>query len=319
MAQKPRTIRSLLFAAGLAAAASPSFGGLAQAAPSAAATQKVCLVAAEQGQQLRNAGRLLDARGKFLTCQASVCPTIVRDDCIRWLGEVVDATPTVIVSIKDETGADIFDAKVFVDDKPLAIELLGRPLHLDPGRHTVRATRGEIAKESQVLVAQGTKQRTVEIVLASPPPAPPPPVKTDPPPPPPLPPIVKLPPPPPPPPPPLFGPQRYASIGVAGLGAIGLLGGAIIGAGYNSSIATLREGCGRTSSCAQADVDALKGDRTTAYVLTGIGATLLVTGAVLFVTGRPHRVESVDGRHARVAPAVVPVRGGAFAALEGTF
>lgn len=314
MRARPGLAPSVFFAAMLGAVMMPSVAREASAAPSAAAAkQKACLVAAEQGQQLRNAGHLLEAREQFLACQVAACPTIVREDCIKWLGEIVDVTPTVVISVRDGNGADVFDAKILVDGAPLSSDLLGRPFPLNPGKHTVLATRGDLKKEIQVLVAQGARQRSIEVVLSEPPAAPPP--KVEPPPPPP-PPIVKILPLPPPPPPPFFGPQRYTSLGVAGLGLVGLVTGAAIGAGYNSSIADLREGCGRTSSCAQSEVDALGGKRTTAYVLTGLGGVLVVTGAVLFATGRP-RPRAQE--RATLTPSIAPVRGGAFAALEGSF
>jgi hypothetical protein len=316
MRARPGLDPSVFFAAMLGAAMMPSVARDAVAAPSpAAAKQKACLVAAEQGQQLRNAGHLLEAREQFLACQVAACPAIVREDCIKWLGEIVDATPTVVISVRDATGADVFDAKILVDGAPLASDLLGRPFPLNPGKHTVVASRGELTKEIQVLVAQGSKQRSVEVVLSEPVVVAPP-SKIEPPLPFPPPPVVKVLPLPPPPPPPFFGPQRYASLGVAGLGLVGLVTGAAIGAGYNSSIADLREGCGRTSSCAQSDVDALGGKRTTAYVLTGLGSVLVVTGAVLFATGRP-RPRTPE--RAMLTPSIAPVRGGAFAALEGSF
>ena len=70
----------------------------------------VSLEAAEKGQQLRNAGKLISARERFLVCQAPTCPAIVREDCTKWIGEVADALPTVVVSVHDERGLDVFDA-----------------------------------------------------------------------------------------------------------------------------------------------------------------------------------------------------------------
>lgn len=280
-------------------------------------SQKECLVAAERGQQLRNAGKLMSARAELMVCQSASCPGIVRDDCIKWLGEIQDATPTVIVTVKDGVGSDILDAKVTVDGKPLTTEMLGRAIPLDPGAHVVRATRGDLERETQVLVTQGSKQRLVEVVLESPkepaaktdgpvttPPALPPPAVVTP---------VRIAPLPP---PPMFGTQRYVSVGVAGAGVLSLVVGAAIGAGYNSSVADLREGCGRTASCAQSEVDAIAGEKTAAYVFAGLGGALLVTSAVLFVTGAPQRRErSITS----LVPTIAPVAGGAFGALGGSF
>jgi len=285
---------------------------VALGASAAPPSQKVCLAAAEQGQQLRNAGKLLSAREQLLVCQSASCPSIVREDCIKWLGELAEATPTIVVSVKDGAGADVIDAKISVDGRPLANETLGRPIPIDPGAHVVRAARGELESQSQVLVTQGSKQRVVEVVLEAPKPAPI--VPSAPPPAPPPPPRVVLTPPPAPP-PPLFGPQRYVSLGVAGAGLVSLVAAAGIGAGYNSDVSSLRAGCGRTTSCRQEDVDAIAGQKTAAYVFAGVGGALLVTSAILFATGAPRE----RGPVARLVPAVGPVAGGALASLGGSF
>lgn len=314
MRDRARMATSVLLAAALSAAAWPSYARDANAKPSAADVQKACLVSAERGQQLRNAGQLLAARSEFLACQASACPGIVREDCIKWLGEIAETTPTVIVSVRDDDGTDILDATITVDGKPLSNDLLGRPFPVDPGRHKLRAQRGELTKELEVLVAQGSKLRSIEIVLAEPHHEPPP--KVEPPPPTVLPPPKVTPPPvPKPAPPPFLGPQRYASLGVAGIGVVTLVSGAFVGAGYNSSIADLRDGCGRTTSCSQSEVDALTGRRTAAYVLTGIGSALVVTGAVLFATGKPR----AQTRELSWVPSMSLVGGGAIASFEGAF
>lgn len=290
--------------AGLAAAPCPALG-----APTADA-QKACLEAAEKGQQLRNAGKLISARERFLVCQSPTCPAIVREDCTKWIGEIADAIPTVVVSVHDERGLDVFDADVTVDGVKISVDTLGHAMPVDPGRHTFKATRGEVTFEQLVLVTQGTKGRPIDLRLEPPkatePPKDPAP-KADP--------VL-------PPPrlvpvtprekPPIFGTQRYVAVGVAGAGALSLLVGAFVGASFNASIADLRAGCGATSSCTQAEVDAQTGKRTTAYLLAGVGGALLVTSAVLFATGKPRARDAATLSFS-------PVTGGAHLGLSGTF
>lgn len=302
----PKRARIAVLVAGLAGlVAAPSH---ALAGPAAEA-QRACLEAAEKGQQLRNAGKLISARERFLVCQAPTCPAIVREDCTKWIGEVADALPTVVVSVHDERGLDVFDADVTVDGVKIAGDTLGHAMPVDPGRHTFKATRGEVTFEQLVLVTQGTKGRAIDLRLEPPKPAEPP---KDPPkepvvlPPPRLVPITpreKT---------PLFGTQRYVAVGLAGAGAASLLVGAFVGASFNASIADLRAGCGATSSCTQDQVDEQTGKRTTAYVLTGVGGALLVTSAVLFVTGKPRARDAATLSFS-------PVAGGAHLGLSGTF
>lgn len=290
--------------AGLVAAPSPASG-----APAAEAQK--CLEAAEKGQQLRNAGKLISARERFLVCQSLTCPAIVREDCTKWIGEIGDAIPTVVVSVHDERGTDVFDAEVTVDGVKVPVDTLGRAMPVDPGRHTFKATRGEITFEQLVLVTQGTKGRPIDLRLEPPKAAEPPkdPAPKDV--------VVVLPPPKlvpvaPREKPPIFGTQRYVAVGVAGAGAASLLVGAFVGASFNASIADLRAGCGATSSCTQAEVDAQTGKRTTAYLLAGVGGALLVTSAVLFATGKPRARDTT-------ALSFSPVAGGAHLGLSGTF
>lgn len=284
-------------------------GARTASAASPGPSREACLAAAERGQELRNAGKLQSARAELLVCQAASCPGLVRQDCIRWYGEVAEAVPSVIVSVKDDAGDDLVDATITIDGQAVPRESLGRPVPVDPGAHTVRAVRGDLQREIQVIVAEGVKQRAVEIVLAPPQKAAPIAAPTAPVSPPrvvlvPSEPVERS----------LLGPQRYVAIAIAGAGAFAVVTGAAIGAGYNSDVSSLRAGCGRTTSCTQAEVDAIAGQKTAAYVLAGLGGALVVSGVVLFVTGAPPRREKPS-----LSAGVVPIGGGAFASLGGSF
>src|SRR5262245_7790898 len=79
--------------------------------------KKVCLAAAAQGQTLRDAHKLVEAREQFRTCAREQCPRVVQKDCVAWLSDVEKNLPSVVLTAKDEAGADIVEGKVSVDGK----------------------------------------------------------------------------------------------------------------------------------------------------------------------------------------------------------
>jgi hypothetical protein len=136
------------------------------AATAAVADDRVqaCIDASTQGQTLRQQGHLLGAREQMITCASDGCPKVVRAHCARWLGELDDRIPSVIVRARDASGDDLVDANVLVDGKPIKID--GRALPLDPGEHLVSIDRGGLHKEERVILIEGEASRLVELRLA---------------------------------------------------------------------------------------------------------------------------------------------------------
>src|SRR5215470_4150062 len=87
-------------------------------AASAQASKKACIEASEQGQQLRDEGKLIKAREKFLTCVRDTCPGMIRKDCTEWLAGVDANLPSVVVSARDESGHDVTTVRVLLDGEP---------------------------------------------------------------------------------------------------------------------------------------------------------------------------------------------------------
>jgi hypothetical protein len=146
-------------------------GITAAAAPSAAddGDRARCFEAAEQGQALRQAHQLVEARDQLRQCVAPACPATMQSDCASWLGEVERAIPTVVLSAKDVAGEDVLDVSVLVDGRPLASRLDGTALPVNPGAHTFafRWPDGS-SVERQLLVAEGQKAIVVAARLAPP-------------------------------------------------------------------------------------------------------------------------------------------------------
>jgi hypothetical protein len=123
-----------------------------------------CIQAATDGQTLRRNEKLLDARQQMLLCSRPVCPEIVRTHCARWLAEIEQSTPSLIVRAQDSTGADLPDAKLTVDGQ--AAPLGGKPLMLDPGNHVVviEMTNGS-RTETKVVLQPGELSRELVVQL----------------------------------------------------------------------------------------------------------------------------------------------------------
>jgi hypothetical protein len=68
---------------------------------------EACMLAAEKAQNLRNAGKLSDAKGELSLCVRERCPALVRRDCTQWMGEVLAMLPTVVPGARDAKGRDL--------------------------------------------------------------------------------------------------------------------------------------------------------------------------------------------------------------------
>ncbi len=137
------------------------------------AQEDACVSAYDASQRLRRDGKLLSARTELLRCASEACPAAVSKDCTRWLAEVEQSLPTIVLAARDEQGRDITEARVTLGERVLAERLDGRAVALDPGPHTLSfELAGGRKFEQQVVVRQGQKNRLVELRLEPRAPAP---------------------------------------------------------------------------------------------------------------------------------------------------
>ncbi|MEJ7733083.1 MAG: hypothetical protein WKG00_28285 [Polyangiaceae bacterium] len=134
-------------------------------------SKDACLEAHGKGQDLREAGKVSEAREQFLKCAQSACPSMVQSDCARFSEELQRIVPTVTFVARDGRGNDLPDVSVFVDDVAVASKLTGKSYELDPGSRTVRFVYGDKTIEQKVVVSQGEKGRTVAATFEDPSPA----------------------------------------------------------------------------------------------------------------------------------------------------
>jgi hypothetical protein len=265
----------LRHAAALVASAFVSFASVAEAAPNA------CVQANQDAQDLRNKGQLREARAQLLVCANKSCNAVIRGDCEKWLKEVDEETPSIVVRVVDSRGQDVLGANVTVDGA--RIELDGKPVSVDPGQRTIkaRAKSGDVA-EAKVLVVQREKARVIEVKLAnelspdgtrleatprgdgSSAPSHPPAGEST----------------------PTTGgwptiPITLGAIGVVALGAFAFF--EITG---QSAYRDLENGCGRTKSCRDTDIDPVKSKFVAAGVSLGVGVLALGAAAVVYFTSK---------------------------------
>src|SRR5215471_469259 len=152
-------------------------------APSVAYADEVttCVKASEQAQSLRDEGKYKKAREQLLVCTRDVCPGMVRKDCVGWLQDLDASMPSVVITARDPNGKDLIDVKVTVDGQPFADKLDGKPLTVDPGKHTFHyEAAGAPPVDEDVVMHAGEKNRQISVKLgnAPPPPTTPPPATT---------------------------------------------------------------------------------------------------------------------------------------------
>jgi hypothetical protein len=130
--------------------------------------KRVCVAAADQGQLLRDGGKYEDALVQFTSCAEDRCPTIVREQCGVWLGQVMDAMPTVVFAATDAAGNDLIQMRVIADGRPVAEVLDGRPVRLDPGPHEIRfEAPGRGSSVIDVVLRAGDKNRVVTALVGN--------------------------------------------------------------------------------------------------------------------------------------------------------
>jgi hypothetical protein len=277
-------------AVGLAFAATLAF------APRVRADVASCVEQADKAQELRDAGQLVEAREKLVACSSTSCPGAVAKQCARWLQEVDQSMPSVVVRVHDAAGKDVLDASVSVDGEQRAPRVDGKPLVVNPGPHTILVRRdGAADAEEKIVVVAGEKNRV--LTLAS------------------LPAPVEAPPPPPPSKPePHRGGFTFPWYGgvLLGVGVAGFVGTAIVVPMARAQANDLRATC--APLCNPDDVDSVRTKITLGNVFLGVGIAGVTLGAVALVLAN-----TVLEKKTPVSAFVAPLPGGAALGAVGRF
>ncbi len=234
-----------------------SFALVLFASSARADARKACVEAADHGQELRDKGKLIDARQAFVACARDECPTMVARQCTTWLADADRQIPSVIIRARDPQGRDLVEVTVSVDDVIKTNSLDGRPMQLDPGVHKLRFTHASDPPVEQDVVARvGEKERLIDVQLGA--------AK------------VTAPPPEPPKTPPSESPKSgfhfpvFAGV-MLGVGVASFAGMAALIITTSNDANHMKATCGQTNSCKQSDVDWANTRIILANVAMGVG------------------------------------------------
>jgi hypothetical protein len=257
----------------------------------------VCVDASGTAQKLRDEGKFRLAREQMLLCARDVCPGPVKKDCAEMLEKLDVAAPTVVLGAKDPRGRDAIQVRVKVDGQALVERLDGKPLLVDPGEHVLRfEMEGAKPIDERVVIRTGEKNRVITVTFtpadAGGPPATVPETPTS-----------------------GGGGVSFLPWALIGVGAVGLGLFTYFGLKGKGEIDDLKNTCGKTSSCAQSDVDDAKGKLVVADVSGALGLVAAGVGVYLLVTQKPAPATVTTGSELEVAP----VAGGAVAGLRGAW
>lgn len=135
----------------------------------ASGEKQACIAAAEQGQSQRDDGKYRAARESFVACAADACPRVIAQSCTKWLREVDESAPTIVLGAKDTQGNDLTDVKVTFDGVDFAAALDGKPRAADVGEHVLRFQReGSLPVQQKLFLRAGEKARVVSVTMRAP-------------------------------------------------------------------------------------------------------------------------------------------------------
>jgi hypothetical protein len=114
--------------------------GLVVLAKEAHADERVeCAAAYEYTQRSQQRSELLSAAEHAERCARPTCPALLRDECSRWIGEIRQKLPGLMVHVRAADGCTRDAAKIEVSGTSRK-DVESESWLVDPGRHDVRVT-----------------------------------------------------------------------------------------------------------------------------------------------------------------------------------
>lgn len=263
-------------------------------------TKQDCLAAYDKSQTLLQGNKLLAAREQLLVCGRAACPGFVADDCGKWLSDVDNRTPTIVIEARGPDGQDAVEVTVEVDGAPFLSRIEGKALPIDPGEHVFRfQMAGTPAIERRLVIHESVKGRRIQVEFQPDKPdagaaAPRPELATTP------------------------APRSKVPASVYLLGGVGLAGIAsftYFGLDYDSRLNDL-DSC--KPNCEVSRTDRANVSRVIAFVSAGVGVAAIGTAAVLFLTSsRPAEPAANTASYQPPPLDLMPIPGGAMGVFRG--
>lgn len=250
-----------------------------------------CLEAHRNAQELKQGSKLLEAQEHLRVCSAGSCPGAIITDCGNWISELEQVTPSMVFEIRLD-GKEAFDAKLFVDGKPVVDR--AHAVKVNPGRHAVRVELPPFEPRDQdVVLPEGQRMRLISVEFATKASTPPPVAAT---------PVA-------PPPKETVRPTPVAvypllALGVAGLGGFGAF--SFLGKSEQNE---LEKAC--APDCTNSDLAPMKRWYLIGDISGGVGAAALIGSAIVYFA-RP--TKEVDRAASSLSFGVGPVGLGSSAA-----
>ena len=145
------------------------FCGLLLSPGRARAEGNACDARLHEAQQLQYAGKLLLARPLALACaQAADCEAHSQRECKQLLASLRRQIPSLVFSIRDESGHETDQVSLYIDDELRTQALPTTPLELDPGAHELRAElRGGRSQSVRIVLAPGEQLRRINLAFGT--------------------------------------------------------------------------------------------------------------------------------------------------------
>jgi hypothetical protein len=246
--------------AGTSSATPPAAEGAdaAHGAPDRAA----CVSAYREAQELKKAGKLVEAGKKLVICASASCPGPIIADCGTWTGELQESTPSVVFEVEVD-GHVPSAVKVSVDDLPISD--WSHAVLVNPGAHVVRVEVPSFDPYvEKVIMAEGHRMRLVSVKFATPKPAAPPPSTEAP--------IPAEP----------RRPVPIATYPLLGVGIVGLAGFGVFDGLGRAKQTDLENSC--KPHCSDSNLRPMKTDYLIGDIGLGVGLASLAAAAIVYFT-----------------------------------
>jgi hypothetical protein len=249
----------------------------------------------EKAQEERASGHLNAALSRLRGCVNPDCPKFIREDCARWMDQTEAALPSVVFAVRRD-GVDQTEVEVTCDGIPIAHSIDGKAVPIDPGIHVfLFNVVGFGPIERQLVIREGERNRILNVEFRSP--HKPMPTWS----------VAEA----------KGGHARlnYLTYGLAGAGALGLVGFTVFAILGSNQQGDLERKC--SPYCEPSQVDSLKTKYLIADTCLAVGLVSLGAATYLYFSKRDPKPRDRD-RAQTVALGLLPRSAGAGGMLQLT-